>query len=119
MNFFSLSAVIAFFFQLGWWANPIFHPKGNYPELVIKRVAERSAEQGFPRSRLPSFTDEEVDYIKGTSDYFGLNHYTTRFAKAPEERPTGEISWDNDIGVIQYVDESWPESASDWLRVLI
>lgn len=102
---------------MGWWSNPIFHPEGNYPDLVIKRVAERSAEQGFPRSRLPSFTNEEIEYIKGTSDYFGLNHYTTRIAKAPNDRPREEISWDNDIGVIQIIDESWSESASDWLRV--
>lgn len=80
-------------------------------------MAERSAEQGFPRSRLPKFTNEEINYIKGTSDYFGLNHYTTRIAEAPRERLTGEVSWDNDIGVIQIVNESWPESASDWLRV--
>lgn len=103
--------------QFGWWANPIFHPNGNYPEVMIRRVAERSAREGFPRSRLPSFTDEEVKYIKGTSDFFGLNHYTSRIARAAKEPEIGEPSWMKDIGVDQYMEDSWPESASDWMRV--
>lgn len=27
--------------------------------------------------RLPEFTPEEIKRIKGTHDYFGLNHYTS------------------------------------------
>lgn len=66
---------------------------------------------------MPAFTDEEVDYIKGTADYFGLNHYTSRYAKDTEEPEIGNPSWDKDIGVYQYMDESWEDSASDWLKV--
>lgn len=44
---------------------------------MIDRIAERSKDQGYETSRLPAFTDEEIKYIKGTSDYFGLNHYSS------------------------------------------
>lgn len=86
---------------------------------MIKRVAELSTRQGFSRSRLPKFTAEEVEYLKGTADFFGLNHYTARIAKASKEPLVGEASWRNDIGVIQSIDESWPKSGSDWIRVPI
>lgn len=80
-------------------------------------MAKRSAAEGFARSRLPTFTQEEIDYIKGTSDYFGLNHYTSRYAQDTEEPEYGDPSWEKDIGILQFIDDSWPESASDWLRV--
>ncbi|CAG4916863.1 unnamed protein product [Colias eurytheme] len=57
------------------YAHPIFSKTGDFPETMKKRVAAKSAEQGFLRSRLPEFTPEEIAYVKGTSDFFGLNHY--------------------------------------------
>lgn len=83
-----------------------------------ERVAAKSLDQGYPRSRLPEFTDDEIVYIRGTSDFFGLNHYTTSIAKMPTNQ--AEIRapsfWD-DINVISYQDPSWPSSASSWLKV--
>ncbi|CAG9827044.1 unnamed protein product [Diabrotica balteata] len=61
-------------FSLGVYANPIY--VGDYPEIVKTRVAERSKAEGRAESRLPTFTQEEVEYIKGTHDFFGLNVYT-------------------------------------------
>ena len=46
--------------QLGWFADPIW--KGDYPESMRKRCGDR----------LPSFSDEEKELIKGTSEFFGL-----------------------------------------------
>lgn len=84
---------------------------------MIDRIAKRSRLEGFSKSRLPSFTKEEVQYIRGTSDFFGLNHYTSRLAAHAEEPEIGEPSWEKDIGVKQYINESWPASGSDWIRV--
>lgn len=41
------------------------------------QVGNKSLEQGLSQSRLPVFTEEEKQYIKGTGDFFGLNSYTT------------------------------------------
>lgn len=48
---------------------------GDYPEVVKTTVARRSKAQNYTRSRLPTFTKEEIEYMKGTLDYIGLNHY--------------------------------------------
>ncbi|XP_013185165.1 myrosinase 1 [Amyelois transitella] len=66
-------------FEVGLYAHPIFSKTGDFPESVKRRVAERSKEQGFKKSRLPTFTKEEIVFIKGTSDFYGFNHYSTRF----------------------------------------
>uniref|UniRef100_A0A8C6SIP7 Klotho n=1 Tax=Neogobius melanostomus TaxID=47308 RepID=A0A8C6SIP7_9GOBI len=48
---------------LGWFARPIF-TDGDYPTCMKQRLG----------SKLPSFTPEERDYIKGTADFFALSH---------------------------------------------
>lgn len=52
-------------FTWGWFANPIFHPNGDYPERFKARLAQRSSEEGRITSRLPEFTQEEILKLKG------------------------------------------------------
>jgi len=58
-------------FFLGWFADPIY--RGDYPEVMRARVG----------ARLPRFSDEDRALVRGSSDFFGLNHYTTMFAAEP------------------------------------
>lgn len=37
------------------------------------RVGNRSKLEGLGFSRLPELTEEEISFIKGTFDFFGLN----------------------------------------------
>lgn len=53
------------------WIHPMI--VGNWPAEVISRVASRSLAEGRSQSRLPQFTEEEVEYIKGTFDWVGIN----------------------------------------------
>ncbi|RZC38804.1 Glyco hydro 1 domain containing protein [Asbolus verrucosus] len=73
--------------------------------------------EGFLKSRLPEFTPEEIDYIKGTHDFLALNTYTTNLAKN-QDFDIGYPSWDSDSGVSKYVNESWDGAASFWLKVV-
>uniref|UniRef100_A0A7S2WIS8 beta-glucosidase n=1 Tax=Mucochytrium quahogii TaxID=96639 RepID=A0A7S2WIS8_9STRA len=57
----------AMLFNLGWFAEPIYGPNGDYPEIMRKIAGKR----------LPTFTEEEKKLLKGSSDMFGLNHYST------------------------------------------
>ena len=57
-------SVLLKWFQ-GWFAHPIY--LGYYPDALKKQCG----------SRLPEFTAEEIAVVKGSSDFFGLNHYTT------------------------------------------
>lgn len=64
--------------QLGQYADPIFST-GNYPQRMIDLVAEASRRQGLNESRLKPFTQEEANNNRGTSDFFGLNHYSSTY----------------------------------------
>ncbi|XP_063932893.1 myrosinase 1-like [Zophobas morio] len=105
-------------FTFGWFANPIYHPDGNYPQVMIDRIAERSKQEGFSKSRLPEFTTDEIEYIKGTYDFLSLNTYSTYLVNWTEEYPIGNPSWDADISVTTYQDPSWIGSTSPTLDIV-
>lgn len=45
-------------------------------------MAEKSAAQGYPRSRLPEFSEEEKQFVLGSYDFMGVNHYTGQLVTA-------------------------------------
>ena len=53
-------------FSLGWWASPIFGT-GDYPDVMKWQVGNKSLEQRLSSSRLPAFTDDEIQMNKGIS----------------------------------------------------
>lgn len=98
--------------QLGWFADPIY--KGDYPKTMRDKCGER----------LPSFTEEEKELIKGTSDFFGLNHYSTTFVSAFSEgeakaslsmwgkEQSGGYFEDQDCK--SHVDPAWAKTDMGW-----
>ena len=60
-------------FFLGWFADPIYF--GDYPKVMRERLGER----------LPEFSKEDREMILGSSDFFGLNHYSTLMASNSKE----------------------------------
>jgi hypothetical protein len=56
--------------------------------------------------------------LKGTSEFFGLNHYSTDLCEYGVH--TGDYtSYDKDQDVYISKDPAWPPSAADWLKVYI
>jgi hypothetical protein len=51
--------------QLGLFANPIYGPKGDYPDVVKNQVNRISAAEGYRRSRLRKFSPDEIAAVKG------------------------------------------------------
>lgn len=45
---------------------------------------QKTHDTGFRKSRLPTLTAEEINYIRGTFDFLGLNSYTTRIVEHRE-----------------------------------
>lgn len=56
---------------MGLLAHPLV--LGNWPQLVIDRVGNLSAKQGYNYSRLQQLSKDEIFLIKDTFDYLGLN----------------------------------------------
>jgi beta-glucosidase len=98
-------------FYIGWWGDPIFLGH-DYPSCMRKCLGDR----------LPRFTPEDRELLRKTAPlntFYGMNHYSTKFARALEEPPsdddwTGNIteSSENSEGV-----EIGPASGVLWLRV--
>jgi len=104
------AAQTALEFFLGWFADPIY--LGDYPQCMRTNVGER----------LPRFSDEQKALLKGSSDFFGLNHYTTMYAAqetdgVKEQYVYGNGGLSEDQGVELSVDESWPKTDMQWAVV--
>ncbi|XP_058829748.1 lactase/phlorizin hydrolase-like isoform X2 [Topomyia yanbarensis] len=107
-------------FYLGWYMHPIFSKSGNYPQVMIDRVGNLSQQQGFINSRMPRFTGEEIERLKGSSDFFGINSYTTSIVYPNDAENSAHYripSFDHDRNAMGYQDPAWPDSGSDWLKV--
>ncbi|XP_055533478.1 myrosinase 1-like [Wyeomyia smithii] len=107
-------------FFIGWYMHPIYSTNGNYPQVMIDRIDQLSQQQGFSKSRLPVFSSEEINKLKGSSDFFGINTYTTYLVYKNDDENTANFpqpSFDHDRGVVEYQDENWPETGSSWFRV--
>ncbi|KAK7809017.1 hypothetical protein U0070_001274 [Myodes glareolus] len=89
-------------FCLGWFANPIY-------------AGTKSTEQGLEMSRLPTFSLQEKSYIRGTSDFLGLGHFTTRYIIQRKYPSHQGPSFQNDRDLIELVDPNWPDMGSSWL----
>ncbi|KFP41948.1 Lactase-phlorizin hydrolase, partial [Chlamydotis macqueenii] len=96
-------------FLVGWFTHPIFK-NGDYPEVMKWKVGNRSELQNLPSSRLPVFTAEEREYIRGTADVFCFNSYTSRIITHSTTR-LRPFSYEYDQEVSTEVDSSWPSSA--------
>ncbi|KAG6810236.1 Beta-glucosidase 1B [Tricholoma furcatifolium] len=57
-------------FAIGWYADPIY--LGHYPPYMGEVLGDRQ----------PQFTEEELAIVKGSSDFYGMNTYTTNLARA-------------------------------------
>lgn len=55
---------IAFEFQAGTTAHPIYSKEGDYPKIVKERVAAKSKAEGLKRSRFPELSKFWIEYIK-------------------------------------------------------
>ena len=108
-------------FYIGWFMHPIYSKNGNYPKIMIDRIGQLSNQQGFTKSRLPSFSTDEIKMIHKTSDFFGINSYTSVLVTTNDDKSNPAKhrvpSFYHDMGVIEKQDESWPKSGSAWLRV--
>jgi beta-glucosidase len=93
-------------FSISWFADPIY--LGNYPASMRKQLG----------SRLPEWTPEEIGLVKGSNDFYGMNHYTANYIK----HKTTPADPNDFIGNLETLfdsksgDNIGPETQSFWLR---
>uniref|UniRef100_A0A0E0L1N0 4-hydroxy-7-methoxy-3-oxo-3,4-dihydro-2H-1,4-benzoxazin-2-yl glucosidebeta-D-glucosidase n=1 Tax=Oryza punctata TaxID=4537 RepID=A0A0E0L1N0_ORYPU len=61
-------------FTIGWILYPLVY--GDYPEIMKKQAG----------SRIPSFTKEQSELIRGSADFIGINHYTSVYVSNGSNR---------------------------------
>lgn len=64
--------------------HPIIY--GEYPRIMKSLVGKR----------LPKFTAEEANIVKGSFDFIGLNYYTSNYAAPAPSSNTNNVSSGND-----------------------
>ncbi|KAK3029588.1 hypothetical protein RJ639_039875 [Escallonia herrerae] len=96
-------------FMLGWYLEPI--TTGEYPQSMKKLVG----------SRLPQFSPEQSETLKGSFDFLGLNYYTAVYVSHGSNVTTGNLSCETDSQVVIKTERDGvpigPQSASDWLHI--
>ncbi|XP_036399852.1 lactase-like protein [Megalops cyprinoides] len=102
-----------FQFFMGWFATPLFH--GDYPPAMKEYIGKKSALQGLGSSRLPAFSPQEKSYIKGTCDFLGVGHFTSRYITQKNFPPMRGGSYFTDRDLAELVDPLWPDPGSEWL----
>ncbi|KLO12387.1 glycoside hydrolase family 1 protein [Schizopora paradoxa] len=86
----------------GWFADPIY--KGYYPALLKDMLGDR----------LPDFSEDEWKVIKGSSEFYGLNTYSTFLV---QEGGTDEFEGNVKMGFTRPDGtELGPPSHVSWLR---
>ncbi|XP_026727738.1 myrosinase 1-like [Trichoplusia ni] len=101
----------------GRFAHPIY--LGGWPPELEKILAENSKREGYKYPRLPPFTPEEVELVRGTSDYYALNHYFTRLIRKviPEEAGSWPFYGSDEIGATMLNDPTWAPTFLDWFAL--
>ncbi|XP_018565430.1 myrosinase 1 [Anoplophora glabripennis] len=92
-------------FEFGLYANPIY--KGNWPQEVIDRIDYRSKKENFTKSRLPKFSNEEINYIKGTSDFMAISLFYANIVEDSEEAKFDDPSYEKDMKAKVYLNSNW------------
>jgi beta-glucosidase len=98
-------------FYIGWFGDPVFLGQ-DYPPTMRDHLG----------SRLPEFTSEERELLRSTAPFnafYGMNHYTTKYARALTD-PPAEDDWTGNTAESATNNEGreiGPVSGVDWLRV--
>lgn len=84
-----------------------------------QNIARRSKLQGFEHSRLPTFTNDEIEYLKGTVDLLGVNCYSASITRHVDNPDIITLGWEKDHEAYTYFSDDWQGSSAYWLKVCI
>ncbi|MCJ1309633.1 hypothetical protein MMC25_003293 [Agyrium rufum] len=96
-------------FSIAWLSDPIYH--GRYPASMIEQLGDR----------LPTWDDEDIALVKGSNDFYGMNHYCANYirdlasqgVKPPPEDFLGNLET---LFVNKNGEKIGPDTQSFWLK---
>ncbi|KZL68633.1 beta-glucosidase [Colletotrichum incanum] len=98
-------------FYIGWFGDPVFLGK-DYPPAM----------RDYLGARLPEFSSDERELLRQTASinaFYGMNHYSTKYARALTDSPADD-DWTGNIeetSVNSQGVEIGPVSGVQWLRL--
>lgn len=92
-------------FITGFYLHPLIH--GDYPEHVLEYI--------ILHPEVSRLNATELEYVKGTLDFMGVNYFTSRIIRSKEIEDYSVPSYCKDVFCGGYVDTDWPKSSSFWL----
>ncbi|KAI4331927.1 hypothetical protein L6164_016873 [Bauhinia variegata] len=96
-------------FNYGWFMQPL--TTGEYPESM----------QSLVGTRLPKFTKEQSDLVRGSYDFLGLNYYTAQYAANTAKPSNAKPSFFTDsLANLTFENAGkpiGPRAASFWLYI--
>jgi beta-glucosidase len=98
-------------FYIGWFGDPVFLGR-DYPPAMRAQLGDR----------LPTFSPEDMDLLRQTAplnSFYGMNHYSTKFARARTDPPPPEDVNGNvdEMPVDSNGQKAGPVSGVTWLQV--
>jgi beta-glucosidase len=93
-------------FAICWFGDPVYF--GKYPESMREQLGDR----------LPEFTADEAALVKGSNDFYGMNHYCANYIRHRDTEPELNDHAGNLDVLYQNKKGEWigPETQSVWLR---
>ncbi|KAG8453596.1 hypothetical protein GDO86_000288 [Hymenochirus boettgeri] len=87
-------------FDIAWLAEPIFG-SGDYP-VHMKQYINYKKQRRLSNTSLPHFTKEEKALVKGSADFFAVNHFTTNLV-FHQAKHDGTFDSDQDLNLFKDV----------------
>lgn len=78
-------------------------------------IGRKSTAEGRRWSRLPTFTPEEIEMVKGTCDFLALNYYSSSLVADLKDSPNNPNLADSDNEIWGDIDPTWERAKSTWL----
>ncbi|CAJ0604181.1 unnamed protein product [Cylicocyclus nassatus] len=97
--------------MFNWTVQPIFGKNGDYPALMKKEI--EALEKKENQEILPKFSAEELNELKGSADFLGINYYVS----SEVCQGNGPSQMEKDAR-IDYLDDRWEKICGEesWLR---
>lgn len=98
-------------YRIGYILNPLLSSTGGYPRMMIEEIGNKSLREERRFSRLPKMSREQIELVRGSFDFIGLNYMTSSMIKLDSSSDrVSAPSWREDAGFTEFENPLWKQS---------